>query len=196
MLENLNIQRICDLIIIIGSAYFMIIKIIDSWAKPTSKIKQRRKEKSRCELRETLDEVMPKYLEEHDLKTRDKYKADRERYLQEIKEEILNEAEDTLEEIKQMNNQQNVQLTHLDAMMDNLHQGQRDILRQKIMTIYNKHKHTQVLTFDERDNLDALYTDYKAINGNSYIDRVYKRSLTWKTLEDDYSMIQKKYADE
>ena len=183
---ELNIEKICDLIIIIGSAYFMIIKIIDSWAKPTSKIKQKRKEKARCELRETLDEVMPKYLEEHDLKIRDKYRADRERYLLEIKEEVLNETEDTLEEIKQMNSKQNIQLNHLDTMMDNLHQGQRDILRQKIMTFYDSHKHDKILTFDDKDNIDALYTDYKAINGNSYIDRVYNRIIRWKVQEDDY----------
>lgn len=186
MFNNINIQGFCNLIIILGSAYFTIIKIIDSWAKPTSKIKQKRKEKEKRKLKEVLDEVMPRYLEEHDLKIRDKYKADRERYLLEIKEEVLNETEDTLEQIKQMNNHQNTQLSHIDAMMDNLHQGQRDILRQKIMAFYNAHKHDKVLTFDDKDNIDALYMDYKAINGNSYIDRVYNRMIRWEVQEDDY----------
>lgn len=186
MFDNFSIQELCNLIIIIGTAYFMIIKIIDSWAKPTSKIKQKRKEKEQCQLKEVLEEVLPKYLEQHDLQTRDKYLSDRQRYLEEIEEEVLKEVNGTLEEIKNMNNDQNIQLAHLDAMMNTLNQGSRDVLRQKIMALYNSHKHDKTLGFDEKDNLDALYSDYKAIGGNSYIDRVYNRMIKWKVQEDDY----------
>lgn len=187
MLENFTIQGVCNLIIIIGTAYFMIIKIIDSWAKPTSKLKQKKKEKSNSELRAVLDEVMPKYLEEHDLKTREKYKADRERYLHEIEAEVLNDTESTLEEIRRINSEQTSQLGELNKLMEKLHQGQRDILRQKIMAMYQKHKTDRLLSYDEKDDIEALYRDYKAINGNSYIDRVYNRMETWNVQPDDYA---------
>jgi hypothetical protein len=38
---------------------------------------------------EVLNRVLPDMLRAHDLETRDKYRADRERYLQEIKCEVL-----------------------------------------------------------------------------------------------------------
>ncbi len=182
----MDIQKICDTIIIIGTAYFMIIKFIDSFAKPTSKIKQKRKEKELKNLKEVLDEVMPEYLNQHDLQTRKKYLSDRQKYLEEIKDAVLEDSRDTLEQIKSINSDQNVQLTRLDSMINNLNQGSRDVLRQKIMAIYNRHKLDRILTFDERDDLDALYADYKAIGGNSYIDRRYSRMTKWKVLEDDY----------
>lgn len=187
MLENITVQGVCDLIIIIGTAYFMIVKIIDSWAKPTSKLKQKKKEKSNFELRAVLDDVMPKYLEEHDLKTREKYKADRERYLHEIEAEVLHDTESTLEEIRKINADQSTQLKLLNELMEKLHQGQRDILRQKLMAIYTRHKNDRLLSYDEKDDIDALYKDYKAINGNSYIDRVYNRMTTWNVQPDDYT---------
>lgn len=182
----MHIEQICDTIIIVGTAYFMIIKFIDSFAKPTSKIKQKRKERELCNLKEILDKIMPDYLNEHDLKTREKYLSDRQKYLEDIKNEVLEDSRVTLEQIKEMNNEQNIQLTRLDSMINNLNQGSRDVLRQKIMAIYNRHKGDRTLTFDERDDLDALYTDYKAIGGNSYIDRRYSRMIKWKVLEDDY----------
>lgn len=182
----MNIQSICDTIIIIGTAYFMIIKFIDSFAKPTSKIKQKRKEKELKDLKDVLDKIMPDYLDEHDLKTREKYLSDRQKYLEDIKKAVLEDSRDTLEQIKEINNEQNIQLNRLDSMINNLNQGSRDVLRQKIMSIYNRHKKDKTLTFDERDDLDALYADYKAIGGNSYIDRRYNRMIKWKVLEDDY----------
>ena len=70
--------------------------------------------------------------------------------------------------------------------MEKLNNGQKDVLRQKIVAIYDKNKYNKTLSYDEKDNLEALYGDYKAIGGNSYIDKLYKRMSKWNVLDDDY----------
>ena len=85
----MDLQAICDLIVVIGAAYFTIIKVVNSFVKPTSKLKKKQHEKQKAELESILDEVMPKYLDEHDLKTRDRYLNDRLNYLKEIKSSVL-----------------------------------------------------------------------------------------------------------
>jgi hypothetical protein len=60
------------------------------------------------------------------------------------------------------------------------------VLREKIMGIYHKNKRERTLTLSEKEALDQYYIDYKAMKGNSYIDKYYKRMKKWKVDEDDY----------
>jgi hypothetical protein len=60
------------------------------------------------------------------------------------------------------------------------------VLREKIMAIYHKNKVDRTLSFHEKEALDQYYVDYKAIKGNSYIDKYYKRMKMWKIIDDDY----------
>jgi hypothetical protein len=60
------------------------------------------------------------------------------------------------------------------------------VLREKIMAIYHKNKHERRMSGYEREALTQYYKDYKAINGNSYIDKYYARMKNWATDEDDY----------
>jgi hypothetical protein len=55
----------------------------------------------------------------------------------------------------------------------------KDVLREKIMQVYFKNKPTKTLTLHEKEALDQYYIDYKAIKGNTYIDKYYKRMERW-----------------
>ena len=61
----------------------------------------------------------------------------------------------------------------------------KDVLREKIMAIYHKNKHERTLTEFEREALNQYYIDYKALGGNSYIDKYYKRMENWTVIYDD-----------
>jgi hypothetical protein len=61
----------------------------------------------------------------------------------------------------------------------------RDVLREKIMAIYHKNKYNRTLTEYEREALNQYYIDYKALHGNSYIDKRYNRMDKWKVIYDD-----------
>jgi len=45
---------------------------------------------------------------------------------------------------------------------------------------------TRTLEEHEKETLTQYYKDYKAIGGNSYIDKYYERMETWAVISDDY----------
>lgn len=179
-----TLQTICNIIIVVGSAYFMIGRIINSFAKPTSKIKQKQKEKQKKEIEDIFYDILPNYLYQHDLETRDRYLDDRLKYLKEIKQSVLNDTKDVLEELKEINIQQNENINNLSADINKLNNSSRDVLRQKIMAIYHANKHNKILTIYDQEALNELYKDYKAQKGNSYIDKYYNRMQTWKVVDE------------
>ena len=118
-----------------------------------------------------LDEVLPEKLKEHDLQTRDRYKADRERYLQEIKTEVINAIGGSVNK-----NEEDLEAIKISV---------RDVLREKIMAIYHKNKTDRTMTEYEREALDQYYKDYHALRGNSYIDKRMGRMNKWQVIYDE-----------
>ena len=173
----MSLESVCDLIILFGTAYFMILKMIDSFAKPTSKLKKKRVDKEKEKIKEALDEALPKYLESHNIEIKEKF-------LNEIKEALREENKNDFEEIKEINKSQNEQLKYLKEMILKINNSSKDIMRQKIMAIYHANKRTKTLTIYDKEALDELYKDYKAQNGNSYIEKYYARMKKWKVIDE------------
>lgn len=174
------LEQICDWIILLGAVSVALLNIIKFFAKPTSFLKRKKDKEFQNNLKNVLDKIMPTYFKDHDLETRDKYLNDRKRYLEEITQEVLNNTKDVLEEIKKMNIEQSENLRILN-------QGSKDVLRQKIMSIYHQYKKEQRMPIYAKEALDELYKDYKAQGGNSYIDKYYKRMSSWEVyIDDDY----------
>lgn len=67
-----------------------------------------------------------------------------------------------------------------------LAESAKDVLREKIMAIYHKNKRVRRLEEHEKEALTQYYKDYKAIKGNSYIDKYYGRMKNWEVIPDDY----------
>ena len=171
MIFGFTIGELVDYIILFGALLGAIYKIYDFFAEPTSKLKQKALAKEEARINAVLEQKMPDLLERHDLKTRDKYKADRQNYLNEIKAEIIKEVGDEI-----TSNTKTIEALVISA---------KDVLREKIMVIYQKNKYNRTLTEYEREALNQYYVDYKALNGNSYIDKRYKRMDKWKVIYDD-----------
>ena len=170
---TITLGGVVDLIILIGALCAAIYKIWDFFAKPTSRIKQRRKEKEKARIIAVLDEVLPEKLMAHDLITREKYKADRQQYLLDIKEEVVKALGGSVNQ-----NQEDLEALKISA---------RDVLREKIMGIYHKNKVDRTMTEYEREAIDQYYKDYKALKGNSYIDKRMTRMDRWQVIYDEDS---------
>ena len=162
-----HLEAICDWIILLAATGTAIYKLIEFVSKPTSKIKQRKKE----QLRSVLEEVVPPYIETYS-------KQIQPQCAKQISSQVLGNIQDDIKEIKAMNIKQTNQI-------DNMNTSLKDILRQKIMTIYHTYRKYQALPISEREKLDEFYKDYKAQDGNSYIDKYYKRMGAWETLTDE-----------
>lgn len=171
---NINISELVDYIILFGALCVAGMNIYNTFAKPTSYFKKRKEEQERARISSVLDEKLPEILYNHDLETRDKYKSDRQNYLEEIKAEVLRDVGGKIDKIVEMNEKQN-------KTIETLVRSSRDILREKIMGLYHKGAHERKLAIFEREALEQYYIDYKAEGGNSYIDKYYKRMCTWQT---------------
>lgn len=170
---TITLGGIVDLIILIGALCAAIYKIWDFFAKPTSRLKQRSKEKEKARVIAILDEVLPEKLKAHDLEIRDRYKADRQQYLLDIKEEVVKALGGTVSQNKE----------DLEALIISA----KDVLREKIMAIYHEYKTERAFPTHKKEALVQYYKDYKKLNGNSYIDKYYNRMKSWKEIYDDYS---------
>jgi hypothetical protein len=136
---TITLSGVVDLIILLGALCAAIYKIWDFFAKPTSALKQRREAREKQRIKEVLDAELPEILKKHDLETRDKYKADRQRYLKEIKSEVLEEVSDPISQ-----NSDDLEALKISA---------KDVLREKIMAIYHKNKRERSLPEHEKEAL-------------------------------------------
>lgn len=169
---NLSVSEIVDYIILFAAFIGAIYKIYDFFAKPTSKLKQRALDREKARIGAVLDEKLPTILYNHDLETRDKYRSDRENYLREIKAAVIEEV--------------GGDIADNSATLEALKISAKDVLREKIMAIYHKNKYNRTMTEYEREALTQYYKDYKALEGNSYIDKRYARMDKWQVIYDEY----------
>ena len=60
--------------------------------------------------------------------------------------------------------------------------GQKCQLRAEMLRIYYRHQDEQRIRQYEYENFVYLYQAYKALKGNSFIDKIYKEIQTWKVV--------------
>lgn len=169
---TITLGGVVDLIILIGALCAAIYKIWDFFAKPTSRLKSKAKQRREAEIEAVLNRVLPEKLKAHDLETREKYKADRQRYLTEIKDEVIKQVGGTIDQ-----NAEDLEALKISA---------KDVLREKIMTIYHEYRTERAYPTYRKEALEQYYKDYKKLNGNSYIDKYYARMAKWQEIYEDY----------
>lgn len=58
----------------------------------------------------------------------------------------------------------------------------RCLLRDRITSIYYKYRKDCELPQYEYENMERLYTQYKRLDGNSFVDKIWKEVQAWKIL--------------
>ena len=58
--------------------------------------------------------------------------------------------------------------------------GQKCLLRSDMLTIYYNNRETQKIRQYEYENFVLLYEAYKALKGNSFIDKIYEEVHSWE----------------
>jgi hypothetical protein len=78
------------------------------------------------------------------------------------------------------------QVDNLAQQYVSLEISAKDVLREKIVCMYENNKDARKLRYFEKRALEQYYKDYKKMGGNSYIDTIHERMLTWEVEPDDY----------
>lgn len=66
------------------------------------------------------------------------------------------------------------------ASMSKIANGTKCQLRSEMLRIYYHHREAEIIRQYEYENFIMLYEAYKALKGNSFIDRIYEEVHTWK----------------
>lgn len=73
-------------------------------------------------------------------------------------------------------------LIPLTIAIINLVNGMRCQLRSDMLHIYYHNKDQKEIRQYELENFIYLYKAYKALRGNSFIDKIYKEVITWEVI--------------
>jgi hypothetical protein len=61
-------------------------------------------------------------------------------------------------------------------------QGIKCLLRSEMLRTYYHNKDREKIRQFELENFIALYKAYKALRGNSFIDKIYKEVMSWEVI--------------
>lgn len=73
-------------------------------------------------------------------------------------------------------------LIPLFIFIKNLANGMRCQLRSDMLHIYYANKDAKKIRQYELENFVYLYNAYKALKGNSFIDKIYKEVMSWEVI--------------
>ena len=73
-------------------------------------------------------------------------------------------------------------ITPMFIWMRKVVNGQRCQLRSEMLRIYYKHRESGTIRQYEYENFVFCYEAYKALKGNSFIDKIYAEVKTWEVL--------------
>ena len=136
-------------------------------------------EGEKCLLRSEMLKIYYKHVDEQTIRQYELenfiklYEAYRSLGGNSIKKAVLEDTKNILEEIRELSIEQSKNL-------EKLNQSSKDVLRQKIMTIYHQYKEYRKMPIFAKEALDELYKDYKSQGGNNYIDKYYNRMSNWE----------------
>lgn len=63
---------------------------------------------------------------------------------------------------------------------ENSHETDRCLLRDRITSIYYKHRRNCEMKLYDYDNLERLYKQYKNLGGNSFVDKIWEEVQEWE----------------
>jgi hypothetical protein len=101
------LQTYGGLVILIASITTAFVTIWTNVGKPISWGRKKSDAHFENKVVSILERILPDMLIKHDLVVRDKYKADREAYLQDIKNEVLNSIQEELGAVSNLETQYN-----------------------------------------------------------------------------------------
>ena len=159
---------VCDFVILIGAVILAFDRII----KPIGIFKKKADKTFEEKVGEAIARAMPEILQQH---------------YEDIKAQLVQEVTDN---VKAQINDELTQVELLKQQYDILVLTAKDVLREKIMKIYNDYRRERTLPIDKKEQLDQYYIDYKKLKGNSYIDRYYHRMERWNVLEEDEDIFE------
>ena len=68
----------------------------------------------------------------------------------------------------------------IDSKQESVSEGQRCQLRSDMLRTYYKHKDDKKIRQYELENFILMYKAYQALNGNSFVEKIYNEVIEWE----------------
>ena len=185
MLQNLDLQEICNLIILVSAVIIAAKNIYGFLKKPVDTLHDREVDKEEQHIESVIQQRMPKILEEHGAKVQNERRKEDEAMAEVIKESVVEAVSDKIEELKEITLDQGTELKNIQKSVDLLNSAQMDLMRYNMNNLYYKYRpYKKILDCDKKAFM-KFYNDYHSMGGNTWIDQLYNEVIHWEIVEDE-----------
>ena len=165
MFEGIDLQEVCNIIILISAVIVAGKTIYGFFKKPVDDLHNRAQKAEKKHIEEVLADRLPKMVKES-------------------QEDII----DSLEEIKGLVLDQQHNFDKIQKAVDLLNISQMDLMRYNMNRLYYKYRPFKKILDCDKKAFMKLYNDYHDMGGNTWIDSLYKEVMHWEIVEDEVEL--------
>ena len=162
MFQNIDLQEVCNLIILISAVIIAGKNIYGFLKKPVDDLHERTQSAEEEHIEQVINDKVPKILDQH--------------------QEVI---VDSLEEIKALVLDQGRDLDKIQKSVDILNVSQMDLMRYNMNRLYYKYRPFKKILDCDKKAFMKLYSDYHEMGGNTWIDSLYNEVMQWEIVEDE-----------
>lgn len=162
MFENLNLQEVCNIIILVSAVIIAVKNIYGFIKKPVDDLHGRAQSAEEKHIEEVLEKKLPEMVNDSH-------------------ESII----DSLEEIKGLVLDQQHSFDKIQKSVDLLNVSQMDLMRYNMNRLYYKYRPFKKILDCDKKAFIKLYKDYHDMGGNTWIDSLYNEVMHWEIVEDE-----------
>lgn len=185
MFQWINLQEVCNIIILISAVIIAGKNIFGFFKKPVDDLHSHAKKAEEKRIEEVIEAKVPDLLQKHGNSVKEERKKETEAMMESLKAAVVNALDDKVEELKEITLDQGVQITSIKASIEKLSDAQMDIMRYDMNRIYYKYRpYKKILDCDKKAFL-KFYQDYHGMGGNTWIDGLYNEVKDWEIVKDE-----------
>ena len=185
MFQGINLQEVCNLIILISAVIVAGKTIYGFLKKPVDDLHDKAYNTEERHIESVIEQKMPELLKDHGEAVKNERKKETQDMMNSVKEGILEVLDDKIEELKEISLDQNRELMTIQKTVKQLNDSSMDVMRYDMNKIYYKYRpYKKILDCDKKAFI-KFYTDYHEMGGNTWIDSLYKEVVTWEIVEDE-----------
>lgn len=162
MFENIDLQEVCNLIILISAVIIAVKNIYGFLKKPVDDLHTHAQTLEEKHIEEVLEKKLPEMVNDSH-------------------ESII----DSLEEIKELVLDQQHNFDKIQKSVDLLNVSQMDLMRYNMNRLYYKYRPFKKILDCDKKAFMKLYKDYHIMGGNTWIDSLHNEVIHWEIVEDE-----------
>ena len=185
ILSGLNLQEICNIIILISAVIIAGKNIYAFLKKPVGDLHNFALTNEEKRIKRIIENSMPELLSKHSESVKSERREEIKQMVTEINSSITEPIDDKIEELKEITLDQGVNIKRIQDKIDLISDAQMDVMRFNMNQIYYRYRpYKKILDCDKKAFM-KFYNDYHSMGGNTWIDSLYGELKDWDIVEDE-----------